>query len=45
MREVICALMAEQKWLVTVRRGPGIAFHIGRRVGDRHLKGLGPNQT
>jgi len=33
---------------VVVRRGPGIAFHIGTRVRDGHHKGPGgrdPNQT
>jgi len=30
---------------VVVRRGPGIGSHIGRRVRDGHLKGLGPNRT
>jgi len=37
LREMICALTAEQGWLV--RRGPGIGSHTGRRVRDGHLKG------
>jgi len=29
---------------VVVRRGPGIGSHIGKRVRDGHLEGLGTNQ-
>ena len=43
LREMICALTAEHEW--SVRRGPGIDSHIGRRVRDGHLKGPGPNIT
>ena len=43
LREMICALTAEQEWLV--RRGPGIGSHTGRRVRDGHLKGPDPNRT
>jgi len=42
-REVICALTAQHEWFL--KRGPDIAFHIGRRVSDGHLKGQGPSRT
>ena len=37
-------VVTSSTFLIVVRRGLGIAFHIGRRVRDGHLKGPGPNR-